>query len=75
MLNRYIMPNDKVLDIGGGHGRYFLYLAEKGCNVTLFDLSPENIKFAEERSMEYGYKIKTITGDAREVSNESLKIK
>ena len=30
MLDRYIMPGGKVLDIGGGPGRYSLYLAEKG---------------------------------------------
>jgi 2-polyprenyl-3-methyl-5-hydroxy-6-metoxy-1,4-benzoquinol methylase len=67
MFNRYIMANDRVLDIGGGPGRYSLYLAEKGCDVTLFDLSHENIKFAQERSVEYGLKIKTVTGDVREI--------
>jgi len=66
MLDRYIRPGDTVLDIGGGPGRYSLYLAKKGCDVTLFDLSHENIKFAGERSAEYGVTIKTVTGDARE---------
>jgi len=66
MLDRYIRPNDTVLDIGGGPGRYSLYLAEKDCNVTLFDLSSENIKFAQERAAEYGLPIKTVTGDVRE---------
>jgi hypothetical protein len=28
MLDRYIKPGDRVLDIGGGPGRYSLYLAE-----------------------------------------------
>ena len=67
MLNRYVMPPNKVLDIGGGPGRYSLYLAEKGCDVTLFDLSCENTKFAEERAAEYGLKLNTITGDVREI--------
>ena len=66
MLDRYIMPNDTVLDIGGGPGRYSLYLAEKGCDVTLLDLSSENTKFAQERAAEYGLAIKTITGNALE---------
>jgi len=66
MLDRYIKPNDTVLDIGGGPGRYSLYLAEKGCKVTLFDLSQENTKFAQERSVEFGLTIKTVAGDARE---------
>jgi len=66
MLDRYIRPNDTVLDIGGGPGRYSLYLAEKGCNVTLFDLSQNNTKFAGERAAEYKLPLKTVTGDARE---------
>jgi len=66
MLDRYIKPNDSVLDIGGGPGRYSIYFAQKGSNVTLFDLSHENTKFAQERAIEYGLTIKTVTGDARE---------
>ena len=46
MLKRYIKPGDSVLDIGGGPGRYSTHLASRGCDVTLFDLSPENVKFA-----------------------------
>jgi len=67
MLDRYIKPGDKVLDIGGGPGRYALYLAEKGCHVTLFDLSAENTKFAAEQARKQGFSIQTMTGDAREV--------
>jgi predicted acetyltransferase/2-polyprenyl-3-methyl-5-hydroxy-6-metoxy-1,4-benzoquinol methylase len=65
MLDRYIKRGDKVLDIGGGPGRYSLYLAEKGCDVTLFDLSPKNTEYATERAVEQGLTIKTVTGDAR----------
>ena len=65
MLDRYIKSGDKILDIGGGPGRYSFYLAKKGGDVTLFDLSPENIKFAEEKSVELKLPIKTICGDAR----------
>lgn len=66
MLDRYIKPGDVILDIGGGPGRYSLYLAQKGCDVTLLDLSPENTKFAVQRAIEQGLTIKTISGDARE---------
>ena len=67
MLDRYIVPGGKVLDIGGGPGRYSFELAKKGCGVTLFDLSPENIRFAEEKAVELNIsdKIKTVCGDAR----------
>ncbi|MCL2362465.1 MAG: class I SAM-dependent methyltransferase [Defluviitaleaceae bacterium] len=64
MLDRYIKPGDTVLDIGGGPGRYSLYLAAKGCDVTLFDLSPENTKFGAAQADREGLAIKTITGDA-----------
>jgi SAM-dependent methyltransferase len=67
MLDRYIKPGDKILDIGGGPGRYTFYLAEKGCDVTLFDLSPENIKFAGEKSVELNLPVKAVCGDARSV--------
>ncbi|MCL2421090.1 MAG: class I SAM-dependent methyltransferase, partial [Defluviitaleaceae bacterium] len=66
MLDRYIKPDDKVLDIGGGPGRYSLYLAEKGCQVTLFDLSEENTKFAMKQAQQQGLPLQTITGDARD---------
>ena len=66
MLDRYIKPGDKILDIGGGPGRYSLYLTEKGCDVTLFDLSVENTKFATKQAAEQGFSIQTVAGDARE---------
>ena len=73
MLNRYIKPGQKVLDIGGGPGRYSLYLAGKGCDVTLFDLSPENTKFAAKRALEESLSIQTITGDVREADKLTYK--
>lgn len=66
-IDRYVKSGDKVLDIGGGPGRYSLYLAEKGCDVTLFDLSPENVKFANEQADLHNTSIKSVVGDARMV--------
>jgi len=66
MLDRYIHVGDKVLDIGGGPGRYSLWLAEKGCDVTLLDLSEANVAFAMERATECALTIQAISGDARE---------
>jgi len=67
MLDRYIKSGDKVLDIGGGPGRYSFYLAGKSCDVTLFDLSPENVKFAVQQAAEQGVALHTAAGDARDV--------
>jgi len=71
-IDRYIKPGDKVLDIGGGPGRYSLYLAEKGCDVTLFDLSDENVKFASNQAMEKNIQLNTISGDARTVDKDLI---
>ena len=63
-IDRYIKPGNKVLDIGGGPGRYSLYLAEKGCDITLLELSDANVAFANEQADKQGLQIKTICGDA-----------
>lgn len=64
MLSRYIKAGDKVLDIGGGPGRYSTWLSTLGCDVTLFDLSDGNIDFAKAKSKELGISLKTICGNA-----------
>ena len=64
-IDRYIKPGDRVLDIGGGPGRYSIYLARRGCDVTLFDLSDGNIEYAKQKAAEAGVTVKTICGDAR----------
>lgn len=66
-LNRYIKPGDKVLDVGGGPGRYSLYLAEKGCKVTLVDLSEENVCFALQKAKEADLKVNGLACDALEL--------
>ena len=66
MLDRYIKQGDTVLDIGGGPGRYSFYLADKGCEVTLFDISPENVKFAQANTTDKGSRVTAICGDARD---------
>ena len=45
--------NLDILDIGGGPGRYSIYLAGKGHKLTLFDLSGKNLEVAKEKSKEY----------------------
>lgn len=50
MMRKHIKPGDSVLDIGGGPGRYAIYLAGLGCDVTLVDLSEGNIAFARQQA-------------------------
>lgn len=54
-----------IFDIGGGPGRYSIYLSQKGHSVTLLDLSKRNIDIAKEKSKESGVILKDyIHGNA-----------
>lgn len=44
----------KIVDIGGGPGRYALSLAEQGYDMTLVDLSDSNLEFARQKAAESG---------------------
>ena len=67
MLSKYL-KGKKILDIGGGAGRYSLYLAQEGYDVTLIDLSENNVQFALNKSNELGLNIKAYQADARDLS-------
>lgn len=71
MLNQYLKKGS-VLDIGGGTGRYSIYLAQLGYDVTLIDLSDGNIEFAKEKAKERGVNIKAYQCDARNLSKLDL---
>lgn len=60
--------NLEVFDIGGGPGRYSIYLAEKGHRVSLLDLSKRNIEVAKEKSRERDISLEEyIHGNALEL--------
>lgn len=48
-IHRYLPPSARILDIGGGPGRYTIWLAELGHRVVLADLSPELVAIANAR--------------------------
>lgn len=54
MMEKYVNPGDRVLDIGGGPGRYAIHFAQKGCDVTLADLSQGNVDLARQKATEAG---------------------
>ena len=65
-IDRYLKPASRVLDLGGGPGRYALHYAALGQRVTLLDLSPRNVEFARRRAAKLGLRLeRTIVGDAR----------
>ncbi len=48
-LRKHLPPSGKVLDAGGGPGRYSLELCRAGYNVVLLDISPRLISLAKEQ--------------------------
>ena len=54
MLGKYLQPNSHILDIGGGPGRYAIWLAKHGHRVVLADLSPELLTIARTKIDEAG---------------------
>jgi len=64
VLDEYIEDNSEVLDVGGGPGRYSIYLAQIGHKVTLVDLSEKQVEQAEENAAKSGITIhKFIKGN------------
>jgi ubiquinone/menaquinone biosynthesis C-methylase UbiE len=52
MLSKYLKPKSRILDIGGGPGRYAMWLAKHGHRVVLADLSPELLAIARTKLAE-----------------------
>lgn len=50
-------PPARVLDCGGGPGRYAIELTRLGYKVTLLDLSLESLRLAQEQAAEEGVEI------------------
>lgn len=60
--------NLEIFDIGGGPGRYAMYLAERGHKVTLLDLSKKNLGVAKRKAFEKGVTLEGyIHGNALEL--------
>lgn len=68
-MKEFIPPNSRILDIGGGPGRYSIELAKAGHRVILLDLSSRNIELAREKAREFGVQIvEFVHGNALDLS-------
>jgi SAM-dependent methyltransferase len=54
LLAGYLPPSGRVLDLGGGPGRYTIWLAKRGYRVVLADLSPELLAIARTQIASVG---------------------
>ncbi len=67
-LARYLPPPPaRILDAGGGPGRYALLLAQQGYDVFLVDLSPRCITWAREQFANAHVKVQAEVGDVRDL--------
>ena len=74
LIDRYFPAQGHVCDIGGGPGRYTIELIRRGYQVTLFDLSEEEVRLARARLDELGLSAEQlIVGDARDLSGLASK--
>jgi SAM-dependent methyltransferase len=66
-LARTVPDGAQVLDAGGGAGRYAVWLAERGHDVTLLDLSPVQLEVAREKARDHGVadRVSVERGDIR----------
>jgi 2-polyprenyl-3-methyl-5-hydroxy-6-metoxy-1,4-benzoquinol methylase len=70
-LERHLESGSRILDIGGGPGRYSIWLATHGHSVTLADLSPELLVIARERVASAGVRAaipEIVEADATDLS-------
>lgn len=71
-MEKYLPEKGRVLDAGGASGKYAVWLAEKGYDVTLVDISEEQLDIAEEKLEERGLldKVDIKKGDIRDLEFE-----
>ncbi|HVX47050.1 MAG TPA: class I SAM-dependent methyltransferase [Mycobacteriales bacterium] len=65
LIERHLPSIGRILDIGGGPGRYSGWLAELGYRVTLADAVPELLEIARDRVAGLD---EIVTADARDLS-------
>ena len=63
-IDKYIKPDNKILDIGAGTGKYSIYYSNKGYDVTAVELVKHNLKVIEKNNKD----IKCILGNAIDLS-------
>lgn len=68
-MQESIPAGSAILDVGGGPGRYSIFLSRAGHQVTLLDLSPGNVAFARAKAAELGAELcGYVEGDALDLS-------
>jgi len=66
-LDAHLPDAGHVVDVGGGGGRYAVWLAERGHDVTLVDVSEQQVDIARGKAREHDVadRVAVTTGDVR----------
>ena len=59
----FFPPGSKVLDAGGGSGRNAIWLAQRGHEVTIADISAEGLRMAGAAAATAGVEVETVRLD------------
>lgn len=72
-LDRHLPESGRVIDVGGGPGRYTLWLAERDYEVVHCDLSAEQARIARERIAEHDLsaRVNVSQADVRKLPYEA----
>jgi tellurite methyltransferase len=62
-LDRYLPRAGRTLDVAGGSGRNALWLAQRGLDVTIADISSVGLALARQRAAEARLRIRTLELD------------
>lgn len=64
-----LQPNNRILDLCGGHGRHAMELSRRGfCDCTVFDYSRPLLDIGARNAAKKGYAIRFLQGDARDTA-------
>ena len=67
IIEQYLKPDARILDIGAGAGEYSLYFARKGYHVSALELAESNIQ-AFRKKVEPDDRIDLVQGNALDLS-------
>jgi len=65
-MSHWLPTSGRALDLAGGGGRHAIWLAQRGLDVTLADISHVALSIARQRAAEAGVALRTLETDVEE---------